>query len=155
MRPFARRMPRAARARASCSSLLQVSKVAGTASMPMNTGCSMTAIRYNLKSLAQQRNQEHPSSLATIVPPDNNRKPSFHVVGGKQRAHAARGHWWDAWWHPRSNLRSLKWRRKVGSPPMLQVAAPRNNDNPPLLLVAAPRNDPRPPHSSSAAPVTH
>jgi len=115
----------------------------------------MTAIRYNLKSLAQQRNQEHPSSLATIVPPDNNRKPSFHVVGGRLRAHAARGHWWDAWWHPRSNLCSLKWRRKVGSPPMLQLAAPRNNDNPLLLLVAVPRDQLRPLHSSGAAPVTH
>ena len=155
MRPFVRRMPHAARAHASCSSLLQVSKAAGTASMRMNTGCSTTAIRCNLKSLVQRRNQEHPSSLATILPPDNNRKPLFHAVGGKQRARAARGHWWDAWWHPRSNLRSLKWRRKVGSPPMLQVAAPRNNDNPLLLLVAAPRDQLRPLHSSGAAPVTH
>jgi hypothetical protein len=63
----------------------------------MNTGCSMTAIRCNLKSLAQLRNQEHPSSLATTLLPDNSHKPWCHVVGGKQRARTARGHWWDAW----------------------------------------------------------
>ncbi len=38
---------------------------------------------------------------------------------------------------------------------MLQLAAPRNNDNPLLLLVAVPRDQLRPLHSSGAAPVTH
>jgi hypothetical protein len=90
-------MLHAARVRASCSYFLQVSKAAGTASTPMNTGCSMMAIHYNLKSLAQPRNQEYPSSLAMTLLLDNSHKPWFHVVGGKQLARTARGHWWDAW----------------------------------------------------------
>jgi hypothetical protein len=63
----------------------------------MNTGCSMTAIRYNWKSLARRHSQEHPSSLAMTLLPDNSHKPWFPAVGGKQHARVARGHWWLAW----------------------------------------------------------
>jgi hypothetical protein len=90
-------MLHAARAHASCSYFLQVSKAVGTASTPMNTGCSMTAIRYNWKSLARRHSQEHPSSLAMTLLPDNSHKPWFPAVGGKQHARVARGHWWLAW----------------------------------------------------------